>query len=94
LSVLFAATYPSRTQALIVYSGLGFPRKLNQTDKEWEEVVRHTHETWGTIEAAREDLAPLAPSIANDAQWLEFLCRLGSCISESRRISSARTNEP
>ena len=36
LSILFAATYPTRTQALIVYGGLGFPRKLKQSDDEFE----------------------------------------------------------
>lgn len=34
--------------------------------------MRYIHETRGTIEGARDALAALARSIANDPQWLEF----------------------
>ncbi|HEY8736554.1 MAG TPA: adenylate/guanylate cyclase domain-containing protein [Candidatus Dormibacteraeota bacterium] len=74
MSILFAATYPERTRALILYASLGFPGKARSTE-EWEKVAQHIHETYGTEEAARKDLAQLAPSLAGDPQWIDFSAR-------------------
>ena len=81
LSILFAATYPQRTQALVVYGSLGYPLK-QRTPEEWDLYAERIHESWGTIEAARDDLAVIAPSIAHDQRWIEF------CASWDRTAAS------
>jgi class 3 adenylate cyclase len=78
MSVLFAATYPDRTHALIIYNG--WVRRLRAPDwphgptiEEHEALVREFEERWG--EAVGAEL--WAPSLAHlpefREQWARFL---------------------
>ena len=71
LSALFAATYPERTTALVLYGALprftwapGFPwgPPLDEYLREAEELAR----TWGTYESAAEVLASQKPDPTED----------------------------
>jgi pimeloyl-ACP methyl ester carboxylesterase len=60
MSLLFAATHPSRVAALVIYGSL--PRFLwapdfpwGQTRAEWDREVEHEIRHWGTIEQALEN---------------------------------------
>ena len=75
LSVMFAATYPERTRAMIFYGGSAtyvsrpdYP--WQKTLEEWSELLAEDEKTlpmrWGTFEQAREILRHFAPSAAND----------------------------
>jgi class 3 adenylate cyclase len=87
MSALFAATYPERTDALVLYGTYartawapdypwGF--KLDNADASDEEMRR----TWGSPEAIRRMLAGwLAPSMADDerfCEWAGKFMRLGA----------------
>jgi pimeloyl-ACP methyl ester carboxylesterase len=73
MSMLFAATYPERTRALVL-AGC-FAKRLHSLDYPWaptleerERWLASVEETWGTA----ADLADLAPSVADDPvfrQW-------------------------
>lgn len=59
MSLLFAATHPSRVAALVVYGALprfewapDFP--WGQTRAEWDRELEHDVRQWGTVEQARE----------------------------------------
>ena len=76
MGILFAATYPERTVALITYGA--FAKRLRSHDYPWaptlEERLRGTEElerNWGDPKIA--DLAYYAPSIADDAGFQEWL---------------------
>jgi class 3 adenylate cyclase/pimeloyl-ACP methyl ester carboxylesterase len=60
MSLLFAATHPSRVAALVIYGSL--PRFVwapdfpwGQTRAEWDRSLEHEIRHWGTIELAREE---------------------------------------
>ncbi len=87
MSALFAATYPERTEALILYGT--YPRtgwapdypwgaRYDNVDADDEEVRR----TWGTPASIRSMLGGwLAPSMANDERFCEWMgkhMRLGA----------------
>ena len=68
MSILFAATYPERTTALVVYGSM--PRFTRAPDWQWGEPLdehqRGTEEwaqAWGTPEAAAEMLAALGEEV-------------------------------
>lgn len=79
LALLFAASYPARTQALALFapvpahSGAVFGE---MTRSEWDVFVDRVQENWGTV-YAREDLEGFAPSVAGDAEavarWGRYL---------------------
>jgi len=69
MSFLFAATYPKRTTALIVYGSyarrswaVDYP--FGWTDERWETVLNNIERNWGTPRGI--DLGMWAPSIAGD----------------------------
>jgi pimeloyl-ACP methyl ester carboxylesterase len=75
LACLFAATYPDRTRALIVYAG--YASELRQPDYPWgrtreeatallEKDAETLHQRWGTRELAVEVLEQMAPSAVHD----------------------------
>ena len=77
MAMMFAATYPDRTQALLLYGSFarfsrgddyphGYPPEVNDT---W---VPALDKTWGTGELSRA----FAPSIAGDAATMRLLARL------------------
>ena len=71
MSILFAATYPARTEALVLYGAYAkrswasdYP--LGWRDEQWESVFQDIEKNWGTPRA--EILRMWAPSIAQDAE--------------------------
>jgi pimeloyl-ACP methyl ester carboxylesterase/class 3 adenylate cyclase len=87
MSALFAATYPERTSALILYGT--YARVAWAPDFPWgrrydnvEAFEENMRKSWGTPAAIRQQLAGwLAPSKANDAhfcEWAGRFMRLGA----------------
>ncbi len=91
LSILFAATYPERTQGLMLYGGSA--TYVTQSDYPWQKtlaewqrvIAEHAKatlsETWGTIESARAWLRHFAPSAVNDdaqVEWFAEFARLSA----------------
>lgn len=83
MSILFAATYPQRTSALVIYGGFG--RRLwapdhpfGPNDAQWETVIAQMEREWG----GPVGLETLAPSMASDARyrdwWAKYLKLGGS----------------
>ena len=101
LAILFAATYPQRTRALVLYGGRA--SNVRQTDYPWAKPLENQRRaieadsetidtTWGTRQAARAVVQSMAPSAQDDESlvtWLAELQRLGSSPSaeiERRRM--------
>jgi len=87
MSVLFAATYPERTEALVLYGT--YARTAWAPDYPWggrfDKTDAHEAEmrtTWGSPEGVRKMLAGwLAPSMADDERFCEWMgkhVRLGA----------------
>ncbi len=86
LACLFAATYPERVSALILYAAYAsevrkpdypWPRTAETFAADLDELATTIHETWGNV----DDLAAFAPSVADDPAfrtWFSTLRRLGS----------------
>jgi class 3 adenylate cyclase len=76
MSALFAATYPERTVALVMYGT--YARRIRDTDYPWaptgEEaaaVLAAYQQNWGTPFR----LEVFAPSVANDERWRQWWAR-------------------
>jgi pimeloyl-ACP methyl ester carboxylesterase len=72
IAILFAATYPERVSALILYGSYSyFPEHspISVRDPDWEDKVA---ESWGT----GESLARFAPTHANDPHMREWWAKL------------------
>lgn len=82
MSLLFAATYPARTRALVLYgsyarrvAGPGY--ELGPSAEEWEKTIASFEAQWGGPVA----LKMVAPSVADDptvAAWWSTYLRLGA----------------
>jgi pimeloyl-ACP methyl ester carboxylesterase len=75
MSALFAATYPERTQALVMIGSAAKTKwapdyPLGATDGEIEELERSILEHWG-VDVIRSLLHELAPSIADDEELVQ-----------------------
>jgi len=73
LSLLFAATYPARTSALVLWSS--FPRSSwapdypwGETEQEFEEDVRKTLDSWNDRDAMMKEAEELAPGIDEESK--------------------------
>jgi class 3 adenylate cyclase len=82
LAIMFAATYPERTQALVLYNAIA-KAGLKTDDYPWgstpetaEAFRGRTAERWGSEEFAREWLGRLAPSAADDPRQLAWSARV------------------
>jgi pimeloyl-ACP methyl ester carboxylesterase len=95
MSILFAATYPERTRALVLYgtnvTGRGdadFPWRGYWTD---EEVRKRLDETpWDSTDRIVEGLAGGAPSVAQDPavqQWWLRMYRAGASPAAARALA-------
>lgn len=82
IALLFGATYPDRTDALILYAP-NAKGGLRADDYPWGSTPAemqiwrdHSTQTWGTVEFAREWLGRLAPSLARDEEAVEWTARV------------------
>ncbi|MBA2461157.1 MAG: adenylate/guanylate cyclase domain-containing protein [Actinobacteria bacterium] len=79
MTVLFAATYPERTTAAVLYGSNG-PRLIWTQETPWhrprEESLRRieaAERRWGTYDAAKEAVANwVAPSLAGDEEFVSW----------------------
>jgi class 3 adenylate cyclase/DNA-binding CsgD family transcriptional regulator len=86
MSILFAATYPERTSALVLIGTAprwewapDWPWARNQ--REFEKASQAIEEGWGTLEWAARDLQRRAPGHANDPEfvrWFATYTRMGA----------------
>ncbi len=77
LCAMFAASYPERTTALVLFGS--FPRRLWASDYPWgatpadrERMAEAIQQDWGSIEWATRDLELRAPSVARDRQFSQW----------------------
>jgi pimeloyl-ACP methyl ester carboxylesterase len=70
MCALFAATYPERTSALILYNA--WPR-LPGTPDEHRSLMREGRETYGRREALERNVREQYPSLAGDEAFLDAL---------------------
>ena len=78
---LFAATYPERTQSLVLY-GMG-PGDVGAgwTDDLWEEYIDRASREWGTGSFSLYDLEQTTPTLAHDPEfqaWYTTALQLGT----------------
>jgi class 3 adenylate cyclase/pimeloyl-ACP methyl ester carboxylesterase len=86
MACLFAATYPERTSALVLFQpwsrGMGDdPAEALGPAEEWERALPDLRERWGTQEFSDEMLAEIAPSLAaneDDRSWFANWARVGA----------------
>ncbi|MBI1807806.1 MAG: alpha/beta fold hydrolase [Ignavibacteria bacterium] len=74
MSALFAATYPERTVALIMYGS--YAKRIRAPDYPWAPTPEERQKFFDAIEqgwGGVVDLATLAPSVAHDEQFKEWL---------------------
>lgn len=92
MAMLFAATYPERTSALILLGA--YAKEPDFMTEEQLQANAHTlRQTTNTIERARKRVEYFAPSLAGDEQtiqWFSKLVRLGS--SPGALIALTRMN--
>jgi class 3 adenylate cyclase len=77
IALLFAATYPERTSAIVLYDptarGLWAPDyPWAATEEEWRRELREIGDRWGDREYLVERAQKLAPYGAQNAEWLEW----------------------
>jgi class 3 adenylate cyclase len=77
IAVLFAATYPERTNALVLYDptarGLWAPDyRWATTEDEWALELRTIRERWGDRAYLEERARRLSPYGAENAEWLDW----------------------
>jgi len=77
IALLFAATYPERTSALVLYDptarGLRTPDyPWAATDEEWRSELREIRDRWGDREYLEERAHRLSPFGAQNEEWLEW----------------------
>ncbi|MGY3460791.1 pimeloyl-ACP methyl ester carboxylesterase [Bradyrhizobium sp. LM3.4] len=77
LAALFAATYPARSRALILYGGFAQFSSWLPTEKDLAEFLAYIDQAWGS----GGSIAVFFPSLANDPaaqQWMGRFERLGA----------------
>jgi class 3 adenylate cyclase len=87
MACLYAATHPNRTRALVLYSA--WARVVQSEDIPWanppeerEKLMEFLVETWGT----GERLHGLAPSVADDPEFLAWYAKLERLAASPRQI--------
>jgi pimeloyl-ACP methyl ester carboxylesterase/DNA-binding CsgD family transcriptional regulator len=89
LSILFAATYPARTRALVLYGSYAHFHSAVQTSEQVEAFVARADQAWGT----GASLKSFAPGMLSDARfcaWWARFERLGA--TPAAAIQLARMN--
>jgi class 3 adenylate cyclase/pimeloyl-ACP methyl ester carboxylesterase len=90
MAALYAATYPERTRALVLFHPVAHDPAA-QTEEAREELGR-LRETWGTQELADEILAEGSPSVAKDPafrEWFTNWLRVGATPSVAYALNRA-----
>jgi class 3 adenylate cyclase len=100
MSILFAASYPSRTRGLILYGGEAkgtwspdYP--WAPTKEEWEASLERAERTWGTSESVERAVSALAPSRLGDEKfthWLGEMTRMGTSPGASIALEKSDMN--
>ena len=86
MAALFAATYPERVAALVLYNpvakGVWTPEyPFARTEEEWRMLLDETQARWGEPEYVKAFVRAMAPSRAGDPEfkrWAASLQRLGA----------------
>ena len=85
LAALFAATHPERTIGLMIYGGLAsyvarpdypWPPTHDEYRRRTQDMEETLYERWGTDELARELIDLMAPSGANDPDFVSYVAKL------------------
>ena len=90
MAALYAATYPERTRALVLFHPIAHDPTM-QTEARREELAR-LRDTWGTQELADEILSEASPSLAGDPayrEWLANWLRVGASPSVAYALNRA-----
>lgn len=100
MSILFAASYPSRTRGLVLYGGEAkgtwspdYPWAA--TREEWEASFERAERTWGTKALVEGAVAQLAPSRLGDERfthWLGEMWRMGTSPGASIALDKSDMN--
>jgi class 3 adenylate cyclase len=81
MCILFAATYPERTLGLVLYNPVA--KGTAAPDYPWAEPLEEWRrlgldelvQSWGTIDAARDQVRLMAPSFADDPEFVRAMMR-------------------
>jgi pimeloyl-ACP methyl ester carboxylesterase len=95
MSMLFAATYPERTIALVLYgTGADFTIREPAYKAEMAEYLLKMEESWGTLELARHEIAKwAAPGYENDERLVAWLASyMRKSASPSAALALERMN--
>ena len=90
MASLYAATYPERTRALVLFHPVA-ENPLGQTEAAREELAR-VRETWGSEELADEILRESSPSLLGDPEyrdWFVNWLRIGASPSVAYALNRA-----
>jgi class 3 adenylate cyclase len=90
MASLYAATYPERTRALVLFHPVA-ENPLGQTEAAREELAR-VRETWGSEELADEILRESSPSLLGDSEYRDFFVnwlRIGASPSVAYALNRA-----
>ncbi len=100
MSILFAASYPSRTRGLVLYGGEAkgswspdYP--WENTREQWEEAIERIERTWGTRESDGRVVSFMAPSRIGDekfTRWLGEMRRMGGSPGTSIALARSEMN--
>jgi class 3 adenylate cyclase len=94
MSILFAATYPKRTDALILYGA--FAKRLRSKDYPWGPTLDEREKWIATLEdgwGGTMELATLAPSTVNDLAFSKWFATYGRLsVSPAGAVALARLN--
>jgi class 3 adenylate cyclase/alpha-beta hydrolase superfamily lysophospholipase len=80
MAALYAATYPERVGALVLYNPIAkgewaadYP--FARTEEEWRAALAETRERWGSREFCEELARAIAPSRADDPAFVKWLTK-------------------
>jgi pimeloyl-ACP methyl ester carboxylesterase len=89
MSILFAATYPERTRALVLYGGYAHFYTWVMGPEPLENFLRNAEATWGS----GASLPNFAPGLANDERFKAWWARFERLsVSPTAAIALARMN--
>jgi class 3 adenylate cyclase len=100
MSILFAASYPTRTRGLVLYGGEAkgtwdpdYP--WASTKEQWEATLKTTERSWGTWEWAERRVSRLVPSRLGDQafiRWAAEAWRMGGSPGSALAYAKSEMN--